>query len=61
MNGEDYDLLLQIINRYVIQFKYDYQLDLDHTEAEKDWLRKHGEYVQTNIYNKLIDIKEVIK
>lgn len=54
MDATDFENLLSIISKDVFKYKCEAQLDLSLSQAEKDWMKKHGEYIQKSILNKII-------
>lgn len=54
MDPEDLENLLDIVRHEVVKCKYESQTDLDMTQPVKDWMKRHGEYIETNILNKII-------
>lgn len=54
MDATDFYNLLSIISKDVFKYTCEAQLDLSLSKAEKDWMKKHGKYVQKSILNKII-------
>jgi len=54
MSQEDFSNLTCIIRDHIVKYKYESQIGSELTDAEKDWIKRHGEYVQTEILDKLL-------
>lgn len=54
MDALDFQNLTCIIHDAVVKYKFDSQTDLTMNQAEKDWMKRHGEYIETAILNKII-------
>lgn len=50
----DLDNLLDILQNYVVKYKYEPHTNPDLSKAEIDWMVKHGNYVEKEILNKII-------
>jgi hypothetical protein len=54
MNQEDFSNLTGILHDYIVKYRYEYQMDITFTDAQKDWFKRHAEYIQTEILDKLL-------
>lgn len=54
MDDLDYQNFLSILHHEVIKFKLESQLDMSMSQAEKDWMKRHGEYIERDIFNKVV-------
>jgi hypothetical protein len=55
MDFGDYELLCDILQSYVVKHVYEPPCDLDMDKAKKDWMIKHGKYVENKILKKIAD------
>ena len=52
MDDEDFDTLITILHGYVVKHKYEFPLECSEDVAK--WHKKHGDYVQKDILDKVI-------
>lgn len=54
MDLTDLENLLSIVHKDVVKYKYESQTNLDLSKAERDWMKKHGDYIEKDILNKIV-------
>jgi len=59
LTEEDYDLLMEIVHKYIIDKKEMVVFDDTIPKEQKEFVYNHCNYVKENIFNKLL--KEAIK
>lgn len=55
MDLQDFENLTMMIHEQVVKFKYASQTDENLSKAEKNWHKKHGDYIEKDILNKIIN------
>lgn len=61
LSMEDYEILMFILQKYITKHKFERQIDHSFTVAEKEWMVRHADYVQSEILDKIISGTERIE
>jgi hypothetical protein len=54
MSQEDFSNLTGILHDYIVKYTYESQMNNKFDDDQRAWFKRHGEYVKTEILDKLI-------